>query len=133
MRVALGKERSDWIDRASGFGIVLVVIRHAIRSIVSSRAFLAPAAFERIDDAIHLFHIPLFFLQSGVVFRGIWPGAAVLGWLGGRARRLLVQMVIWTYGMIGLRVMAGSNANAASTLSDLLIWPLPPFELMWFL
>ncbi|MFT3967453.1 MAG: acyltransferase family protein [Sphingobium sp.] len=47
--------RSDWLDCAKGLGIILVVVGHAIAG--SAHAW------------IYLFHMPLFFMLSGVTFR----------------------------------------------------------------
>ncbi len=50
------KSRIAWIDIAKGVGIILVVVGHAL---VSGRVY----------SAIYLFHMPLFFILAGVVFR----------------------------------------------------------------
>ena len=69
-------ERLDWIDAAKGFGILLVVIGHTVGG---------GAAY----DLIYLFHMPMFFMLSGVVFRPE-PTAALAR---KRARTLLLPYV----------------------------------------
>lgn len=47
-------QRIQWIDSAKGFGILLVVYAHL---------------FEFGTSLIYLFHMPLFFILSGITFR----------------------------------------------------------------
>lgn len=65
-------DRQDWIDSAKGIGILLVVIGHATTG--------------RVYDLIYLFHMPLFFIIAGLVFRP----APMPTYLLRRARTLLV-------------------------------------------
>jgi fucose 4-O-acetylase-like acetyltransferase len=76
--------RAAWVDRAKGYGIILVVIGHV--SIV-----------DRLVLDILIFHMPLFFFLSGVTFK---PFA-------GRERALAkVQSMLLPYVAFGLFVTA---------------------------
>ncbi len=48
-------ERVEWIDVAKGVGIILVVIGHS--------------SMKSIADEIYYFHMPLFFMLAGTVFK----------------------------------------------------------------
>lgn len=52
------KERLSWIDVAKGIGIILVIYGHALNG-------------QSFRYVIYSFHMPLFFLLSGLVFRHI--------------------------------------------------------------
>lgn len=82
------KERLEYIDLAKAIGIVLVIIGHIVPTDTMCKRLL------------YAFHMPLFFILSGMLLQGI--ALCELGsWtalLTKRARRLLVPYLIW--GMI---------------------------------
>ena len=125
-------QRLDWIDIAKGFAITLVVIGHTGRGL--SRAGLPddPGILGLIDAAIYAFHMPLFFILSGITF-GMRPPANIQPALLQRVWRLFYAMVIWTYVFLAMRALAGSHSNSGGTWQDMLVWPLPPFQHLWFL
>lgn len=62
-----GSERLVWIDAAKGFTIVLVVLGHTLGGVLS-RGWLDPSGPGRkVYDYLYLFHMPLFFLLSGLL------------------------------------------------------------------
>jgi fucose 4-O-acetylase-like acetyltransferase len=86
-----------------------------------------------IERAIYLFHMPLFFVLSGLVFRGIGPGVPVRHYLTDRAGALLWPLLVWTYVIIAAQVVGQGGSNADAGWSNLLVVPIPPYSLMWFL
>ena len=54
-------KRIEWIDRAKGIGIILVILGHSI--------FL-----EIFKILIYSFHMPLFFSYQGISARRAWRG-----------------------------------------------------------
>jgi fucose 4-O-acetylase-like acetyltransferase len=52
--------------RAKGVGIFLVVLGHTLRGLDSSRIIADNGAFRSVDSWIYSFHMPLFFLLSGL-------------------------------------------------------------------
>ncbi|SFH93541.1 acyltransferase family protein [Albimonas pacifica] len=125
--------RAGWLDAARGVGIVLVVLGHALRGLEVSRVPLDPGLFAAVDSMIYLFHMPLFFVLAGMTFPASAAKATVGGFARSRLVRLLLPMAVWTYLFLGLRVLAGPAANTAAGVGDLLRWPLPPYEHLWFL
>lgn len=128
-----GGGRLAWVDAARGIGVALVVFGHVWRGLESARILRDQALFEIVDGAIYLFHMPLFFLLSGLTFAGgarrTPPGA----FLRARGWRLLYPMVVWTYVLLLFRALFSSYSNRDVGFEDLLRWPLPPYELFWFL
>ncbi|WP_171960023.1 acyltransferase family protein [Roseobacter denitrificans] len=122
----------DWIDIAKGIGIILVVLGHAGRGLSSAGLPDADEFLKLLDEAIYAFHMPMFFLLSGVTF-GMRPPATVHPSLTLRTWRLFYALVIWTYAFLALRALAGDDANTPGAWGDLAQAPLPPFAHFWFL
>lgn len=73
--------RIEWIDIAKGLGIVLVVIGHVVTT-------------DMVHDTIFLFHMPLFFLLSGMVFK------TNEAWLPCMKKKFLHLMVPYLFFMV---------------------------------
>lgn len=131
--------RFDVIDGAKGIGIVLVVFGHAWRGaqgagIIPDLSIVNDASlFATVDALIYAFHMPLFFLLSGLLFLEALQKHPTLSLLQGRVTRLLWPMALWTWLFFGLKLLAGDDANAPVTAADFPLVPLPPFEHLWFL
>jgi fucose 4-O-acetylase-like acetyltransferase len=63
---AIASPRSEWVDAAKGMGIVLVVAGHALIGLVDAGLLAADSALGRTHYLIYSFHMPLFFLLSGL-------------------------------------------------------------------
>ena len=122
------------IDVAKGVGIVLVVIGHTWRGLETSGLIGNATLYRVIDTLIYNFHMPLFFVLSGMTFEK-W--ALRRDWgvgLGSRVARLLWPLVAWTYIFAAVRSAIGQTADPqAGMLADLAFWPLPPQDHFWFL
>lgn len=94
------RPRAEWVDRAKGYGIILVVIGHA-------------TPIDRIAQDILIFHMALFFFLSGLTFRPIAGAAGVFAKL---------RSTLLPYVAFGLLVLAG--VVAANAGLDLAI-PVP--------
>jgi fucose 4-O-acetylase-like acetyltransferase len=128
------KTRVDSLDVAKGLGIILVVIGHAWRGLDSAGMIGNPDLFRVIDTLIYNFHMPLFFLLSGMTFEA-WAlkrpaGEAAIS----RVTRLLWPLFLWSYLFAGARLAAGDAANTqVEGWQSLLFFPLPPRDHFWFL
>lgn len=128
------KTRDLSLDVAKGLGIILVVIGHAWRGLDSAGMIGDPDLFRLVDTLIYNFHMPLFFLLSGMTFEA-WalkrPAAeAAIS----RVTRLLWPLVLWTYIFYAARLAAGDAANTqVQGVESLLFFPLPPRDHFWFL
>jgi len=59
-------KRLVWIDSAKGFAIILVVFGHVLGGTMARGWLDADGLFKFIYDYIYLFHMPLFFMISGL-------------------------------------------------------------------
>src|SRR5687767_3873922 len=57
--------RESWIDTAKGWGILLVVLGHALRGLQNAQLLPTSGWSHALDAWIYSFHMPLFFLLSG--------------------------------------------------------------------
>jgi fucose 4-O-acetylase-like acetyltransferase len=132
-RVQAGSRVAD-IDAMKGAGIALVVIGHAFVGLLAAGLAPADGWMAWTHYAIYLFHMPLFFLLSGL-FAGRRPADAppqFLRWLG---LGLVWPYLLWSVLQLSAIHMAGSAVNTPSEL-DLerivaLLW-LPASQ-YWFL
>lgn len=121
-----------WVDAAKGIGITLVVLGHALRGL-HERGVLEGEIFREIDMRIYAFHMPLFFLLSGIFFWKALRISSAQQFVHTRVVRLLYPMILWTYIFIAFKVVAGSMSNAPLSLGDIWISPVPGKWHMWFL
>ena len=124
--------RDDFEDCARGIGIVLVVYGHVLLGLID--ADLVPAHHWLIasGSAIYTFHMPLFFLLSGLhVERGLARGRK--GFVISKLQTIAYPYVLWSViqGLVQWRVSA--NANHRFYLSDMtnILWN--PIGQFWFL
>lgn len=59
------KKRESWLDACKGIAIVLVVIGHIIDGNMS-KGLLSGQTWVVVYNVIYLFHMPLFFVLSGM-------------------------------------------------------------------
>jgi fucose 4-O-acetylase-like acetyltransferase len=59
--------RIAWIDAARGFCIILIVIGHAIGGLIGAGMVTQQSILGNIDYFIYTFHIPAFFVISGML------------------------------------------------------------------
>lgn len=82
-------KRLDYIDIAKGIGIVLVVLGHTIVPQMRESSPLAKALY----NSIYSFHMPMFFVLSGIVFWGKVEGYHEKGFKAFAAGKFLSLMV----------------------------------------
>lgn len=126
------QHRLAWIDIAKGVGIVLVVVGHAGRGLTSAAIPDEIGLLPVMDKAIYAFHMPFFFILSGVTF-GIRPIVDLNPDLPKRLWRLFYPLVLWSYVFLAMRALAGESANTAGSWENVLVLPLPPVAHFWFL
>jgi fucose 4-O-acetylase-like acetyltransferase len=126
--------RIVWLDAARGIGIILVVIGHALGGLIDSPLGAGQNAFRSAFFAIYSFHMPLFFLLSGLLV----PQRIDTGGL--TFLRGLISTMAWPYFLwsviqhsvvFSLGALANHPENHYWTL--LLSLPWEPFSQFWFL
>ncbi|MEM7519947.1 MAG: acyltransferase family protein, partial [Pseudomonadota bacterium] len=106
---------------------------HAWRGAFDAGLIQNTYLFNAIDAAIYAWHMPLFFFLSGLIALDVLQRTALLRFLGGRVRRLLWPLALWTWVFFGVKLLAGQAANHPVSMSQFPLIPLPPYEHLWFL
>ncbi len=128
--------RETYLDTARGAGIVLVVFGHALRGVGAAGLVPggAPAVWAAaLDYTIYTFHMPLFFLLSGLHVERSLRGSG-RGFLPAKLRAVVYPYLLWSglQGAVQL-VMATHGMNHAFVAADLLAIGWRPFGQFWFL
>lgn len=133
-RMTVGKPRIGWLDSARGLGIILVVIGHALGGIIDSPLGAGLDQFRRAFFVIYTFHMPLFFVLSGLLVSArIARGARAF------AHSLLPAVVapyfLWSALQFSLIWALGSLVNhpAEHWLPTVLALPWKTVSQFWFL
>lgn len=128
-------QRLTWIDTAKGAAIILVVIGHAWRGVHDAGLMVnAPRGlFAAIDMRIYAFHMPFFFLLSGLFLVSTLIRLSSLAFVGNRLVRLFYPLMLWTYIFATTKYLAGDLANTPVTLGEVFVSPIPGRWQFWFL
>lgn len=123
-----------WVDACKGIAIIFVVFGHVWRGLFEAGLISNWQLFELVDRAVYIWHMPLFFTVSGLFFyrsagqRGFRDMAET--W----ASNLLWPILLWSYIIGAVRVLAGNLTNRDPlSLADLALYPFPPKDIFWFL
>lgn len=124
--------RDALFDYARGMAIILVVLGHAIHMVSRQITSPMPAWVFGLDRAIYTFHVPVFFLISGVLFSGSFDRRGWGGLLWHRVKTLLYPYVLWSTLHV-ITQSVGNGQGLRSLWGDVLrIAYFPPAH-FWFL
>jgi fucose 4-O-acetylase-like acetyltransferase len=135
MRIMDGRnvdqKRLIWVDLVKSAAIVLVVFGHSWRGIHDA-GLMTGDLFLAVDRFVYSFHMPLFFIISGYLFRRACdrPWKTVLGnqWLG-----IIWPYVLWSIILIAAKNTVASEVNSTVSLTEILKIPYSPYAVFWFL
>lgn len=129
------RQRLRWVDTAKGGAILLVVIGHAWRGLHDAglMEMMPDRLFAAIDMRIYAFHMPLFFLLSGLFIATTMANLSIVDFVGSRLLRLVYPLVLWTYVFALIKYIAGDYANEPLGLDEVFASPIPGRWHFWFL
>ncbi|MDO8423467.1 MAG: acyltransferase family protein [Parvibaculum sp.] len=131
MVTAPAKPRVDWIDAVKGLTIILVVVSHTTYG-TAAALNSAPYYFELLCEWAVPFRMPLFFLVAGL-FAQKALRAPLLSFIDSKILHFVYFYVLWSTIQIGIKMALPHSSGWTVTYLDLLMIPLEPFGLMWFL
>jgi fucose 4-O-acetylase-like acetyltransferase len=124
--------REGYEDYARAAGIVLVVYGHVLRGLVSAGLVPSHHWILQSDYAIYTFHMPLFFVLSGLhVERSLRRGAA--GYLASKLQTIVYPYFLWSLVQGLVLLFASGETNHPFYPSDLVRMFWDPFSQFWFL
>ena len=128
----VNRTRIIWIDYAKGLGIFLVVLGHTLRGLHSSQIIVDSPAFRFIDSWIYGFHMPLFFLLSGLFAeRQVERSPGVF--LQDKLATLAYPYFVWSILQSLVQFAVSRYTNHAAKLDDLAGILFNPIMQFWFL
>jgi fucose 4-O-acetylase-like acetyltransferase len=121
--------RHRWVDVARGIGIILVVWGHIGRANLD---FGATPWAEEQDRWIYAFHMPLFFVLSGLF---LFPAIARSrgAFFRGRWWAIVWPYLLWSSVLGLIEVGMAPFVNTPIGLDDVALIPVRPIEQFWFL
>jgi fucose 4-O-acetylase-like acetyltransferase len=126
-------QRLVWVDYAKGIGIFMVVLGHTIRGLVNSSILESSTAVQAVDSCIYAFHMPLFFLISGLfVYRSV--SKPLKDFLVEKLQVIAYPYLVWSVLQTILQALGSQHTNNNSiSLSE--IWQIiySPVMQFWFL
>jgi fucose 4-O-acetylase-like acetyltransferase len=129
---AASKPRLGWVDAARGIGIILVVVGHVLRGLVKSTVMSESPAVVATDRWIYAFHMPLFFLLSGLFLAGK-VDRPYATYAKDKLRRLAYPYVVWVLIQTSIQIVLSSHTNGMASVSDLINSTYRPPMQFWFL
>jgi len=123
--------RLAWVDYARGLGIFLVVVGHTLRGVINADLLESSATLRFVDAWIYTFHMPLFFLLSGLFAeRSISKGTA--RFVADKLRTIAYPYVVWSLLQTIVQLLLSRYTNSTATWWDLVaIVFIPPMQ-FWF-
>jgi fucose 4-O-acetylase-like acetyltransferase len=124
--------RLAWIDTAKGIAIILVVIGHTLRGLISAR-IIADTPGQRLTDSwIYAFHMPLFFFVSGFFLpRSARKEYSVF--VEDKLRTIAYPYFVWSAVTLIFKSSLGRFTNHPTRLADGWRILFEPIEQFWFL
>lgn len=104
------KNRISFVDGCKGLAIVLVVYGHVTGGLESGGVLKSGSAFIALRSWLYLFHMPVFFLLSGLVApRAV--GRSLSAFVAGKVRTLVYPYVVWTGIYLVAQLLMARFAN----------------------
>lgn len=125
--------RQNWIDLAKGIGIILVVYGHVARGLDAAGLYRDQHSFARVDSVIYSFHMPLFFLLSGLYFQSSLKHYGAGALIGKKVDTLLYPYVVWSLIQGGIAIALSHYTNTLTRISDITAILWQPLDQFWFL
>ena len=132
--------RIEWLDSLKGFAIFLVVVGHVILGYIRAETFTEYQwSLQFVYDVIYSFHMPLFFLISGFLYKLTWArkNTGLLKKISNKFLNmvpmyLLFSVVFWLskyYATLYGNIQMSDHFN----LVDLMHIYIAPLSYLWFL
>lgn len=124
--------REEFEDYARAIGIILVVFGHVLRGLVSAGIVHTGHWLTRLDYPIYTFHMPLFFVLSGLhVEQSLRRGRK--RFIETKVETIIYPYLLWSVLQGLVQWLAAGNANHQIELRDLLTILWIPIGQFWFL
>jgi len=125
--------RTDWVDYAKGIGIILVVYGHLLSSGYHAGLAIPPHFFELSDSIVYTFHMPFFFLLSGLFVEGSLEKRGAVEYLKDKMLRIAYPYFIWSILQMSVEILFSNQTQRGAGISDILSIVYRPWGQFWFI
>lgn len=133
MSAQQSRSRDDWVDLAKGVGIILVVYGHVARGLDAAGLYPDQHSFFLIDSVIYSFHMPLFFVLSGLYFLPTFKRYGAGPLIGRKIDSLIYPYIVWSVIQGGIEIALSHFTNAHTGIGAILDILWQPHDQFWFL
>lgn len=131
------KSRIEWIDIAKGIAIILVVAGHIFDSYLNRGMYKSETTIIYfMRTTIYSFHMPLFFMLSGVVYalgKRISKPNNLGRFCAKKAINLLIPYFTFSYVFGLVYILVSNKVYHPITIESLLMIPIHPILQYWFI
>ena len=127
------QNRDYWVDYAKGIGILLVVYGHVSRGAYNAGLSMDADLYKLIDSIIYSFHMPLFFLLSGIFFVPSLNKYGRRGLIFEKADSVVYPYVVWSLLQGFCEVFLSRFTTAKTSMDEVLSLLWQPRAQFWFL
>lgn len=132
-QIALKQKRVEWVDIARGVGIIVVVFGHVLRGIENANIVMPSQFFLWSDRLVYSFHMPLFFVLSGLFFLTSLQKQPLGTYLHHRFRTLAYPYFLWSLLQTSAETWFSQHTNGSIRPAELLQLLWQPRAHFWFL
>lgn len=124
-------QRENGFDTVKGAAIILVVFGHVWLGLNGAGLIANQTLFQTVEAAIYLFHMPVFFFVSGLLF----SSRAALGrFAWQKVLTLLWPLLLWSWVEGAALWVSGQGTDRGLVGPlDVLAYPVPVKSVFWFL
>jgi len=126
------QQRAAYIDIAKGLLIILVVVGHVWQAVYHNGLLQNERMYHFIDDWIYSFHMPAFFLISGL-FAMHSAQRPVRDFIVRKIRTIAYPYLVWSVLQSSLQLLMKGSTTNTLTITDILRIPIYPQMQFWFL
>ena len=125
--------RITYIDTLKGLAIILVILGHIANGYMWDEG--VNKAYFYVYNIIYSFHMPLFILLSGFTFYTAYckKNSVQIGRIGKQILNLSILYVFWSLVLGVFKMIFSSMVNNPITAINLLMIPVKPIQLYWYL
>lgn len=125
--------KHHWVDVAKGIGIFLVVYGHMARGVYRADLGFNEEFFVFFDRLIYSFHMPLFFVLSGIFFLSSVDKRTTKNYIITKVDTLIYPFIIWSVIQGSIQVLLSSQTNSSIGFNDVFSMFWRPQQQMWYL
>ncbi|RDI36497.1 fucose 4-O-acetylase-like acetyltransferase [Gluconacetobacter liquefaciens] len=133
LRDASPKGYYAWVDYVKGIGIILVVLGHVLRGIEKAGIVQKNNALTIVDSIIYSFHMPLFFVVSGLFFHSSMEKRHSDGLIRNKFDTIVYPYIVWSIIQGGIEIFLSHYTNSHFRPIELLSILWMPRDQFWFL